>query len=295
MKSIVGAAIALLVTCCPSWAEAAETIALDAFRAQLRSTLDNAATPWVDADRHLFCASHPTDACDSPEFASEYKRVRLLFEATRDGGFFRLRWAITNREPSCRDIFHAWEGESRITEPSATAECDELSALFAYLARLSDVKNVGLWWPRWNHVVALWQPETFGPRPPIVVVPTSQIFLSCGDGLGTHGLGVPKKLNAYTQRDVSSPLSAKLAAWLLKSIETYAPLRPELLSAVRLHRAERYVSSIDSCQAVRKRLLPKPEELSASEVSALLAYGKEIGETDLSRILLRLSENLPNR
>jgi len=293
MKFVVGAAVVLFAAGWQSRANATETISVEEFRTRLKTTLDEATTSWIDADRHAFCARYPSERCESPEFAREYKRVRLLFEATRDGGFFRLRWAITNHEPSCRDILHAWEVESPISQPSATAECDELSALFAYLARLVDVKNAGLWWPRWNHVVGLWRPEAFGTNTPIVVVPTSQIFLTCREGWDTRGLGTPKKMAPYSQRDLSKPLSITIANRLLQSIQTYAPLRPDLLNAVRLHRAERYVSSIGSCQTARKQMLPRAEDLSAPEVAALMAYGNEIGEMDLSKILTRLAEPSP--
>src|SRR6267143_1798386 len=66
---------------------------------------------------------------------SDYVLVRLLFEATRDAGFWSLHWATTDQPPNSDRIWKQWQS---VTNPSplqstATAECDELSALYAFL------------------------------------------------------------------------------------------------------------------------------------------------------------------
>jgi hypothetical protein len=72
---------------------------------------------------------------------------------------------------------------------TASAECDELSALDAFLAGRAGVKGVGLFWPFANHTVAVWVVRP-AERPVIrLVVPTSQIFLKETDSLGPRRTG----------------------------------------------------------------------------------------------------------
>ena len=268
----------------------AEDVSIDAFRRSLDEAIDKADAPWIDSDRARFCTKHQL-SCEAPEFVKEFKRVRLLFEATRDGGFFRLRWQVTNKEPSSADIFRAWQKVRPLSVPSATAECDELSALFAYLARGVGVADAGLWWPRWNHVVSLWKPKHAGPNAPTVMLPTSQIFLACDQSFDSNGFGTaPKKVNPYVQRDLKGPVSRELVNALTGAISTYAPLRPALLDAMRLHRAERYDSSTDDCTATRATLISKLSALTPGESTALLAYAKdELGlETKDPQDVLRI-------
>ena len=39
---------------------------------------------------------------------SDYVKVRLAFELTRDGGLWGLRWDITNRAPDSKAIWAQW-------------------------------------------------------------------------------------------------------------------------------------------------------------------------------------------
>ncbi|HEX2880307.1 MAG TPA: hypothetical protein VHO25_12315, partial [Polyangiaceae bacterium] len=87
-----------------------------------------------------------------------FSRVRLAFEATRDGGLWGIRWAITDQMPWSDRIWAQWSKLDLATVAddgvTAVAECDELSALFAMLARDLGVEGfVGLHWPYWNHTV----------------------------------------------------------------------------------------------------------------------------------------------
>lgn len=141
----------------------------------------------------------PTDA-----LRLDHAKVRLAFEATRDGGWWQLRWDITNRKPNSEAIWAQWrkgpsthEGETML--PTATAECDELSALFAFIVRRLGVDRVGLFWPVWNHVVAVWS-VTQDEVTHRVVVPTSQIFLSPEASLGTDEFKPWKQKTIYTYR-----------------------------------------------------------------------------------------------
>ncbi len=89
---------------------------------------------------------------------SDYVVARLLFEATRDAGFWNLHWKITNRPPNSDNIWSQWKAVNapHPLAPTAIAECDELSALFAFLAGRVGVRGIGLFWPYPNHTVAVW-------------------------------------------------------------------------------------------------------------------------------------------
>ena len=62
---------------------------------------------------------------------SDYVMARLLFEATRDAGFWNLHWSITDQPPNSDRIWQQWKvaGRPSVLKSTATAECDELSAL----------------------------------------------------------------------------------------------------------------------------------------------------------------------
>lgn len=137
---------------------------------------------------------------------SDYAVVRLLFEATRDKGLWNLNWDITNMPPNSDNIWRQWQSVSKpsMLAPTATAECDELSALFAFLVERAGVRGVGLLWPYANHTVAVWVLRpTKGPVVR-VVVPTTQIFLEPTDFFGTKTFDPwrQKAIYEYTRRDV---------------------------------------------------------------------------------------------
>ena len=176
---------------------------------------------------------------------SDYVKVRLAFELTRDGGLWGLRWHITNRAPDSKAIWAQWAaasapGPSEAAPVTATAECDELSALFSLVAWKLGVEKVGLFWPTSNHTVAVWTAPTPGGSARIVV-PTSQIFLDPDQTLGTDAF------DPYTQRtiypyhgsgDVSDDLMLPegLVDWMLARAPD-AALDPETLQRQRNARA----------------------------------------------------------
>jgi hypothetical protein len=157
---------------------------------------------------------------DTPDTLREYARVRVAFEATRDGGLWGLKWAITDREPTERFLWSGllgWRG----ADVTAIGECDELSAMFASLARAMGVKEVGLFWPTSNHTVAVW--TTPGAAGPVrVVVPTSQVFLERGETLGTQSFDArtQRTIYRYGTRDLplGAALSPELAGRLTRSL-----------------------------------------------------------------------------
>ena len=164
--------------------------------------------PTVQADFEAFAKAR--ELTPTAALRRDYTRVKLAFEATRDGGWWHLRWDITNRKPNSEEIFSQWRDDPALFDASgqpmatATAECDELSALFAFIVRRLGVGKVGLFWPVWNHVVAVWS-VTENETTHRIVVPTSQIFLAADASLGTEGFNPWKQKTIFTYRrkDVS--------------------------------------------------------------------------------------------
>jgi hypothetical protein len=148
----------------------------------------------------------------------DYVKVRIAFEAARDGGLWHLRWDITNQEPSSKRIWkHLSQAEMGRNHITVTAECDELSAFFAYIVYRMSVRHVGLFWPTNNHTVAVW---TVGKTR--LVIPTSQIFLSDAATLGTKEFDPWTQKTIYEYRHADVPkhftIPGHLARFLMRSL-----------------------------------------------------------------------------
>ncbi|MEM7153588.1 MAG: hypothetical protein AAF799_12150 [Myxococcota bacterium] len=182
---------------------------------------DMAELPTVRADYEALLEAKGLS--DSEALYRDYVRVKLAFEATRDGGFWHLHWDITNEKPNSDQIWKQWrraEGsDDDAPVPTATAECDELSALFAFVARKLGVRHIGLFWPQWNHVVAVWTVQSEEGSPVRIVVPTSPIFLEPDESLGTDGFDpwTQKTIFEYRRRDVKDDhrIDAELARFFV--------------------------------------------------------------------------------
>jgi hypothetical protein len=188
---------------------------------------------------------------------SDFVIIRLLYEATRDAGFWNMHWSITDQPPNSDRIWSQWKAVRRPSpsEPTATAECDELSALYAFLVERSGVKSVGLLWPTPNHTVAVWvlQPAT-GPVIR-VVVPTSQIFLEETDSFDIKKFDPwhQKTIYEYTRRDVpdSFELPKPLVDFFLKQIDIYGGASDATLQRLRYVRDAVFVRTWTTEQAAR--------------------------------------------
>lgn len=200
-------------------------------REQMRA-LSSAPGPRLSFERLSHTHGLPASAY------ADFVVVRTLFEATRDAGFWNLGWTITNREPASDAIWSQW---AKVTQPStlrptAYAECDELSALFALLVRRLGVRGVGLFWPASNHTVAVWSTPGI-QRPVRLVVPTTQIFLSSADMLGTVQFDPwrQKAIYEYSRSDIapSSPLPDSLVGFFLRQMQHYASATDETLQYIR--------------------------------------------------------------
>ena len=170
---------------------------------------------------------------------SDFAVVRLLFEGTRDAGFWNLHWTITDLPPESDNIWRQWESARRptVSVPTASAECDELSALFAFLARRAGVRGVGLLWPTSNHTVAAWVLRPKSGSAVRVVVPTTQIFLDETDLFGTRKFDPWRQRNIYeyTRRDVSDTfvIPQPLLQFFLTQADKYGGATDDTLQRLR--------------------------------------------------------------
>jgi hypothetical protein len=180
---------------------------------------------------------------------SDFVIIRLLYEATRDAGFWNVHWSITDQPPNSDRIWNQWRAvrNPSVTQSTATAECDELSALYAFLVERGGVKPVGLLWPTSNHTVAVWSLQPLTGPVIRVVVPTSQIFLEETDSFDTNKFNPwhQKTIYEYTRRDVpdSFELPKPLVDFFLLQIDKYAGASDATLQHLRYVRDAVFVRS----------------------------------------------------
>ena len=215
---------------------------------------------------------------------SDYVVVRLLFEATRDAGFWNLHWAITDQPPNSDRIWQQWKNleSPSALESTATAECDELSALYAFLVERSGVRSVGLFWPAPNHTVAVWvmRPAT-GPVVR-VVVPTSQIFLDENDLFDTKKFNPwrQKTIYEYTRRDLpdSLELPKPLLDFFLKQVDKYAGSSEVTLQQLRYLREGVFSRAWTPEQAAREALKKRSALGSgpSEDLAALQSFAEDM-------------------
>jgi hypothetical protein len=170
---------------------------------------------------------------------SDFVVVRLFYEATRDAGFWNVHWTITNMPPNSDKIWSQWKGVKAVSPlvPTASAECDELSALYAFLVERAGVRSVGLFWPYPNHTVAVWVLHPASEAEVRVVVPTSQIFLDFTDSFGTKKFNAwqQKTIYEYKRRDVldTYKLPKPLFDFFLQQVDKYAGASDSTLQEIR--------------------------------------------------------------
>jgi len=215
---------------------------------------------------------------------SDYVLARLLYQATRDAGFWNLHWNITDQPPQSDNVWRAWKTVTRpsVLQPTATAECDELSALYAFLARRTGLAGVGLFWPTANHTVAVW---TFRPASGSairVVVPTSQIFLEQTDDFDSRKFDPWKQkiIYEYTRRDVPDTfeIPKPLADFFLLQLDKYAGASDATLQRLRYVRDAVFRNFWTAQQAaddalVRKARLPA---ISSEDAAALQSFASDM-------------------
>lgn len=143
-------------------------------------------------------------------------------------------------------------------ESTATAECDELSALYAFLVERAGVKTVGLFWPAPNHTVAVWVVRPASGPLIRVVVPTSQIFLDENDFFDTKKFNPwrQKTIYEYTRRDVpdSFELPKPLFDFFLQQVDKYGGASDVTLQKLRYLREGVFLRVWTPEQAAREAL-----------------------------------------
>jgi hypothetical protein len=273
------------------------------FTLALAQLLDQLDTANLHEAFQQFARSRNLDP-DTPGLLKDYVRLRILFEAARDGGYWRLRWDITNREPSATLIWRAWQREpvdETFGHALATAECDELSSLYSLLARRIGVDRVGLFYPTWNHTIAAWAIKPGSKqRQHLVLIPTTQIFLHCEESFDTSGFKTRlTNIEPYPRWDIrdTSPLPAAMAEFLLQQVRVYAPASLELQALLRARRAIEFKSSMGNCTEFRLQLAQRLRgRLSCADRRALHYFASsELNREHLSddELLEFLSASVP--
>lgn len=245
-----------------------------AFRERFVARVDAIPLDPLRAEYQLLARKHGMDPA-SDALLRDYVRVRTVFEATRDGGYFGVRWAITNQEPSSKLLWAAWQKAPPVSlaAPSCTAECDEISAMTALLGRALGVRRLGLYWPTWNHTIVAWEPQGTKAR---VLVPTTQIFQGCAAGIGSTSFSatVQRTVFEYGAREMQDAQPVPAADFLLAELDVYADASSAMLALIRLHRGARYGSSFSDCRQEQAALVDRlrAAPLSVADHRALAHY-----------------------
>jgi hypothetical protein len=253
---------------------------------------DKANAREHDAATRLSFTSFTTALRIQPERVSyaDFVVIRLLYEATRDAGLWNLHWTITDRPPNSDNIWKQWRavGHPSPLRPTASAECDELSALYAFLARRAGVRGVGLFWPYSNHTVAVWELHPAAHPAIRMVVPTSQIFLDVGDSLDTRRFNAwsQKTIYEYARRDVpdSFELPGPLADFFLSQVDKYAGASDATLQQLRYLRESVFLTRRTPEEAAREALRLRDVRLkSAPDLAAFQSFAQDMRSAPLSR------------
>jgi len=161
-----------------------------------------------------------------------------LFEATRGRRLVESPLDITTTSNSDR-IWQQWKtaGQPSVLKSTATAECDELSALYAFFAERAGVKASASFWPYANHTVAVWTVHpTAGPAIR-VVVPTSQIFLTDSDMFDTRKFDPWRQKTIYELHPPRRPgflrISQTALRFFLQQVDKYAGASDATLQRLR--------------------------------------------------------------
>lgn len=207
----------------------------------------------------------------------DFVLARLLYEATRDAGFWNVHWTITNMPPNSDMVWKQWKAVRAVSPltPTASAECDELSALYAFLVERSGVRSVGLFWPYSNHTVAVWVLHPANAAEVRVVVPTSQIFLDVHDSFGTRKFDPwhQKTIYEYKRRDVadSFELPKPLFDFFIQQIDKYAGASDSTLQEIRYLR-EGVFLKYWTAEAAAQDALNRKNDLGAGPAEDLAAF-----------------------
>ena len=203
----------------------------------------------------------------------DYLKSKVAFECSRDAGLWHIGYEITDEEPSSIKIWNQWKRFSGDTRSiTAKAECDEVSALYAVIARRLGVRGIGLFWPTSNHTVAVWTVE--GKR---IVVPTTPIFLERYDGFDAKGFDPQKQATIYdySAQDLSDSnrLPKPLVKFFLSQVRNYGGASVALLHELRYLREAVWYG-----EATKSELRTLESQYrSAADKRALKFFKKQFG------------------
>jgi hypothetical protein len=107
------------------------------------------------------------------------------------------------------------------------------------------VKDVGLFWPMWNHTVAVWTLHRGKDKKDVrIVIPTSQIFLGPDESLGTTEFNPRKQKRIYDYRKMdvkeSFEIPADLARFFVAQVEEHGHKSQAQLQRERNLRDQQY-------------------------------------------------------
>jgi hypothetical protein len=260
-----------------------DVMTVDRLVADLQVEIDALkSTPKVRLDFAKLAGNHAMPA-DEAMFR-DYLRVKTAFEATREAGWWRVGWTITDREPRSDAIWTAWRSlTGAIPRMTAVAECDESSALLSVLLRRLGVRGVGLFWPTSNHTVAVWKVTVRDKPEARIVLPTSQVFLAPDDGLDTRAFDPRRQrvIYDYTRADVkgSDPVPGALGRFFLAQVRRYAAACDETQRGLRILRG-RFMAGEDGrgLEKDRKALAARLRAAGAADadLAAVEAFAEEI-------------------
>jgi hypothetical protein len=147
------------------------------------------------------------------------------------------------------------------------------------LAKHAGVTNVGLFYPTWNHTIAVWAPLSGKTKTPLIQLPTSQIFLGCDAGFDRTTFQTKRtNIQAYPAFDLRpySLLPAARADWMIEQVKRYAAGSAELWSLLRAHRAVVLRSSMGTCNQQRAEWARTLEHaLSPEDERILVTVGSD--------------------
>ncbi len=207
----------------------------------------------------------------------DYVVAHVLFEATRDAGFWNMHWSITDQPPNSDSVWRQWRSVNQPStlRPTATAECDELSALYAFLVERAGVKPIGLFWPYANHTVAVWTMRPAAGAVVRVVIPTSQIFLDQTDTFDTRKFDPwhQKIIYEYTRRDVpdSFEFPKPLFDFFLRQLNKYGGASEATLQQLRYLREGVFLKAWTPEDAARTAIT-KRNNLGSGPAEDLAAF-----------------------
>jgi hypothetical protein len=179
--------------------------------------------------------------------------------------------------PNSDRVWNQWKGVKAVSPvtPTASAECDELSALYAFLVERAGVRSVGLFWPYPNHTVAVWVVHPANGAEVRVVVPTSQVFLEVTDSFATKKFNAwhQKTIFEYKRRDApdSFELPTPLFDFFLRQMDRYAGASDSTLQQIRYLR-EGVFLKYWTPETAAKDALGRKNDLHAEPAEDLAAF-----------------------